>query len=641
MRSSQLLARLFFVIMTMVGLASPLAKAQSPKREALKMAELAERRIQSSIQNYLGPKSRSIVNVYVKEAVPVPGESSLAGSQSSWDLPGSYIPRAAESGDPAGFSVASADIVIQVETNVTPDMQNEIRAISARVLRGMKTNIKVTASLEAPLASQDAERTPASVDKTPFELLLEKFGGAIPVVAALVVVVGMLAAFGMLGVMLKSSAREIAEGIKIVRTQVTNSGSQKIELSGEFSRPGGAIENKPETAIRPMLPPLPLTGVEAQKQIDAIESYLVSMPLLFVRAFGDGPEDLMGLKFLVAKVSPEAKAKLKELLGTEKILKASRYQAGTEVVGFDARGWIQGLIERIEIRQLIGGSVVEESLNTEESLLLSTASEAALFEAALKSADSATWRVVTDFVSAEYLKKRSPELDEIMLEKLILSSAVIEQADVSRAAKNLIEVVRVSISETSVLGASRRDSEQHFEKKLLPSFVDAILSKELGEDDRLLARLSEIAPEFEKTLHEKIWTSVKLDLLSDETLREVFNRLDGERKAYLIYILPQKHATRLEGFIPEGNAKKISLDMVARLRQSADERKRESMKALAREFLDYLRVQVLNGTLRLKDGVSLPGSTPKIAASAPRSAEAEIVDAETSQQNADDLRKAS
>jgi hypothetical protein len=632
--------------------------AQAPvKREVLEMTELSERRIRQSIQDYLGPDTRAVVSVYYKEkglSAPSPVPTTTTEQvidNSNWMISGPYAPENPEQASTTNgtsIEMESVEVSIQVEKIVDAKSRAEIEKLAKESLRGLPVKVSVQSSLSPPVAqvvkdrkeAEDAARKPASVSDVvdgALEKFTKRYGPFAPLAASLLLFLGVL----IVAMMLRSSAKEIAEGLKSMRPAVSNSGSQTISLNSPVSG-SPQIENKGSTGAlpggdtrRPALPAATSMGGEVRKNLQFIESYLMETPLLFVRSVTDDPSDLMGLKFLVSKFSPEARTKLKELIGVERLLKASSYQAGEEVVGFNAGGWLQQLIEKIELKKLAGGTVIEEALSNDESLLLSNAAKDKLLEAALKVNTPAAWRVVTDFVSSDFLKARGREFDRQMWSNVIKGSLVADSKEVHEAARQIIDIVRFSVSENTVLFKAQRERDEHFTKQLLPSLIDSILMQELGEDDEFIGFIVQETPEFAKTIRTTVWTPSRLKDISDESLKSIFMGLDTEKKSYLLFAFPPEHAKRFEGYLPEGNGKKIVMDAVGRLKATADQPLKDRSRALAREFLDYLRVEVLRGKIQLKEG-ALEGiqSIGGGGRASPTEAEVIEVDTEESQRKA-------
>lgn len=576
------------------------------RKDVLEMTEQAERRIRQHLVDFMGPEERALVSVVINEKIT--GEDAKANPETPsernnpWVLSGDYLPASVEAGfnQEREFVVDSADVSIQFERALDPLRQKEVEAIAGRVLKGIRTKVVINAGLDP--SAKGGNRSPAGLAGPSFmDRFLKLLTSFMPIASAALVLLGLLA----VGYMLKRSAEEIANGVKSIRPAQPKANA--LGLSGpspeELKRLEDKSSSESDTAREGhrQAPPSVMSGIELRKNLQTIERYLGESPLLFVRCVQDDATDLMGLKFLVSKVSDAAKQRMKNLMGIERILKASTFVAGDDIVGFDARGWVQELIEKIEIRKLAGGSVVEESLSAEESLLLQAAPQKDLFNVALRLNSPPAWRVATDFISSEFLRKNTGEIDENMWRSIVRGSGVSDSDEVRRAARALIERVRVSVSETAVLSKSKKEGEDHFKRRILPSLVDSILAKELGDDDRFVDDLVSDTPDFGEILRQKVWTPSRLNQVADVDLKALFNRLDSnEKKAYLIFAMPAPHSDRLRAFLPEGNSKRIVLDMVQRLNGTIDEEKRSQMRALAREFLDYLRAQSVSGLLQLK-----------------------------------------
>lgn len=598
------LARSILRVLFLVGVS---AHAESVvRKDILEMTEQAERRIRQHLVDFMGPEERALVSVVINEKKSDPATDSTpdasADRNNPWVLSGDYLPASIESGfnQERDFIVDSADVSIQFERALDPLRQKEVEAIAGRVLKGIRTKVVINASLDPSV--KGGNRAPASLSGPSFlDRFLKLLTSFMPIASAALVLLGLLA----VGYMLKRSAEEIANGVKSIRPAQPKAGA--LGLSGPSPEDLKRLEDKntgkgeASHEGHRQGPPSVMSGIELRKNLQAIERYLAESPLLFVRSVQDDATDLMGLKFLVSKVSDVAKQRMKNLMGVERILKASTFVAGEEVVGFDARGWVQELIEKIEIRKLAGGSVVEESLSAEESLLLQSAPQRDLFNVAIRLNSPSAWRVATDFMSSDFLRKNAGVLDESMWRLMVRGSGISDSNEVRSAARALIERVRVSVSENAVLSKSKKEGEDHFKRRILPSLVDSILMKELGDDDRFVEDLVSDAPDFGEILRQKVWTPSRLNQVADVDLKALFNRLDSnEKKAYLIFAMPAPHGARLQAFLPEGNSKKIVLDMVQRLNGTVDEEKRNQMRALAREFLDYLRAQSVSGQLRLQ-----------------------------------------
>jgi len=612
---SRLFIRFFNVIFSLFIVFPFALAAQDAKNnvttirpDVLEMSELAERRIRQSVVDLLGPESRAVVNVYIKSNLSVPATAVTdvlqLGSRSL--LLSDYLPPATP--DPeellvkGSVQISGAEVSIRVEKYVDASLRQDIEDVVKNILKGIQTKVNVEASLQEPVASSkpnSSNRSPASeVEDTSFEGLIKRFAHLAPLFAGLFVFAG----FMLMGSSVKTSAREIGEGLRSIKPSSASPTGGTLTLSTPEHKalPQGDMASSDSRRVLP--PSVPVPNIEIRRNLAFIEKYIFESPLLFARSIENDPEDLLGLKFLVAKVSPDAKTKLREIVGIEKILRANSYSLEQEVVGFNAGGWIQRIIERIEMRKLTGGSVVEESLSNEDSLLLSSVPQERLFEVARKINSPEGWRVVTDFLSSDFLKKRYKNIDPLTWKNLVKGSLISEEEPVKHAAQAIISEIGISVSENAVMAKKQRESLDLFVRRILPSLSDSIYSMDFGDDDLFVSEIIEEAPEYAASMAQLVWTPAKLDLFEDSVLAELFDRLDNERKSFLMAVLPNKHAKRFEGFLSEGNAKKIVLDYTAKLKASSDEKRKDSMKTFAREFLDYLRNQVQTGALVLAEG---------------------------------------
>jgi hypothetical protein len=601
----------------------------SIRPDVLEMSELAERRIRQSVVDLLGPESRAVVNVHIKSNFSVPTLTVKDVLDSGSLLMSNYLPPLQpdpeEVLEKGSIQISGAEVRIRLERYVDEALRQDVEEIAKNILKGIDTSVSVEASLQDPVAlanRNSADRSPASVSEdTSLEGLLNRFSALIPVLVGLLVLAGFMA----ISASVKNSAREIGEGLRSIKpaSGAGSGGTLTLSAPDPKALPQGDSASSEGPRVLPAT--APISGVEVKRNLEFIEKYIFDTPLLFARSIENDPEDLLGLKFIVAKVSLEAKRKLREIVGIEKILRATSYSLEKEVVGFNAGGWIQRLIERVEMKKLAGGSVVEESLSSEEALLLSGAPKERLFEVARTINSPEAWRVATDFLSSDFLKERSKDIDPLTWKNLVKSSLISDEGPVKQAAQAIISKIGIAVSENVVMAKTRRESHELFVNRILPGLSESICSMEFGDDDSFVSEIIEEAPEHAASLTQFVWTSSKFDLFEDSILAGLFERLDNERKSYLLVILPEKHAKRFEGFLPGGNARKIVLDYASKLRANLDEKRKELMRSFAREFLDYLRNQVKVGALALKEG-ALSGVVSHASASTPNNpTEAEIV----------------
>lgn len=588
-----------FVFVFLNIFSASVLKAESS--DIQQMTEVSERRLRQSLEGYLGKNARFVVTVYFDQNLENGTDKANSMDVNPWIISGPYLPQEANlNGD---YSNRKAEVEILLEKETDLEKIKSIEKLAKNVLRGAETNLIIRPVLDPlPLLDNqlDRARNPASeyVNGEASKVAQQWIKDLMPLAVGILIFIGLF----LIGRMLQKSAQSLAEGISSIRPQASSSLGGTLTLKSEQS--DNAHEKSLDAAHVSSLPPFHGTNIELKKNLEVLEKCILETPTVLLRCLEDDLTDRIGLRFLVSKVSENAKNKLKEVLGVTRLVEASSSSLGSDIVGFDTRAWIQQLVERIEIKRLSGGNVVEEALNPEEALLLSAAPHDQLFECALKINRPETWRVATDYLSSDYLKKRSKDLDDMAWKQILVGSRITETSMIRQSLKSLIEGVRLVASESAVMSKYHRESKEHFVRRVLPSLIDAILARDLGEDDKLIEELGIESRDYVEFIWERVWTPSRLDLLSDDQIASVILKLDSnERKAYLISALPQKYSERLLNLLPEGNQKKIIKDIVARLKNTTDQDKQDTIKSLAREFLDYLRIQVLNGSIVIRKEV--------------------------------------
>jgi hypothetical protein len=316
----------------------------------------------------------------------------------------------------------------------------------------------------------------------------------------------------------------------------------------------------------------------------------------------------VGLKFLVSRFSDSARLQLKKLMGEARLGQVASFVTPTH---FDAASWMQSLIEKIELKKLAGAGPLEKALSSDDFLRLSGVAPHKLLKAALDLDTPQSWRVALDLVPAELMQSHLKAADSQKWLAVIKGAKSDASEDLSLGAKRLlgaIEALGAHDGEQTRLDAER---EHYFKQRLLPSLVDAVSRQNFGQDEEFLDLVVREAPEFESLVRSEVWTCSRLHGIEEASLRSSFLALDHDRKASLIVAFPEDHAKRLESFIPEGNIKKIVLDRVSRLKASDDVVVREQARALARQFLNWLREEALQGRILLKSSGAPSGSVAR------------------------------
>ena len=370
--------------------------------QRLELTESLERRIRQGTLDLLGPPARAVVSVTWKASDKKPSEVSQTTVEDSL-LFSSYLPPP-EAGQPKSpdDDASSAVVRIQVEKSISPEQIVAVENLAKNMLADFQgASVEVKADLPPPakdesLATSQDPRSPASETSaapSALESFASRFGMLTLAASALI------AALALMGV-LKSSAHELSLSLRSLASIGSASHAALPPSPTSLttsSIPPPALKGDTDRGASP--PPVAASRLDFRRNLQIIERALEEVPVLFARSVGSSSSDLMGIKFLVAKLDAKSQGRIKELLGVDRILRAGSFRTGEDIVGFDAVGWIQQLAERIETRKLVGGSLLDEVLSKEEFLVLSNASPEAIFGSALKMNSPAVWRVVTEFVS--------------------------------------------------------------------------------------------------------------------------------------------------------------------------------------------------------------------------------------------------
>jgi hypothetical protein len=604
-----------FYLLVLVTANGVSAQTPSASQELRELTDFYERRVRQGVQDFLGPQARAVVNVYIKGRAVAPGEPATSVDQvlkedgrATTLLVGPYFPAVSElraSGVAVEneFRIEAAEVSIQVDSSLKPELREQLSAVVKATLREVPSTVTVEATLQANTLAEEATsagRAPASIEVSgdAWTRFAERFGIFVPLVSTLILLLGVFAiSSGM-----RSAAHEISEGIKTVRP-VSNPTSlptavNRPALPSPAERTRGSGDDNTGSRSQGGASPF-----ELRRNVQILERYLRESPNLLLRSFGEAPEDILGLSYLISRMSAASNALLKDHLGVDRIAKLSSFRTSSEVIGFDVNGWVQSLVERVELKRLAGGDVIEESMTPDQTALLSNVGQEQLLRAAMRSDEPAVWRVVSEFVSSDFLRREGHTSDDQVWMGLVRGARVTDPSVVKVAVEKLVDELRSAASENAVQLREKNESREHFLRKILPMLVDTVFEREFGEDDRIVQHLLAETPDFEKLVYERIWTPKRLDIVTDVSLKTFLlgPSFDNERRAYLIYALPEAQARRIEGLLPDGTMKKIVLDIASRLRTTADRDKKDGIRNWVRQFLDAVRVEVAGGRLETKE----------------------------------------
>lgn len=570
--------------------------------EAEQFRQNVESKIIRMLETYLGARSKVLASVnftYPDPTAPeTPTDASATASTETWlDLGYVNTP-----GDPTATLVLPGKLRIestQVDVRVSETLDDatiqQVQQLITRALQGLNPQVRIEkvafpeALPEPPKTDPKAEEKKTEAPMDPLEQALHKYGALVPLVAALVVGLGLLLASTSASRMVASAASEIAAGIRSMRPTVSSNPDKPLTISS--SEPIGG-----DSAKSGKTPPVPPRLREHFRNVAFAKKMIAENPLPFSRALSDSEEDLRGLRWLLTNIADEERRTLQKFISPERLLALSDLPSDGENP-WDSSAWLQNMVENLVVREIAGGSLVEKSLRSEQSLRISTADPQALFKIVTELNEPAVWRVALEFLPKERVIGALKRSDTQLWQTLFAGSSL-DEATLRKGAEQIIE----RLGDASTTNArSSEEKKRFYSNILLDPALDSILAKPLGEDDGFLDEIAGMAPEFVELLRSKVWTPRSLERVTDESLRDAFNGLSPAQKTALMLAMPPEASERLQSYMPEGTGRTIVLDQLRRARERNDAGEVEAATRLAREFLDFLRRQAEEGKITLRE----------------------------------------
>ena len=581
------------------------ARAQvSINPEAEQFRQNVETKLLRTLETYLGERSKVLVSAHFILPDPNAPEKNLdadgkaVASTETWlDLGYVTTPGEPSVTDNSGkLQIASTQVDIRVSEKLDDAELQQIQLLATNSLQGLNPQIrieKVSFPLPFPkdepkVETKDAVKPAAPLD--PIEKLLQKYGALVPLVAALVVGLGLLLASTSASRMMANAASEIAAGIRGMRPTVTTNPDKPINISS--SGLGGEDLSKASKAVPPMPPRLR----EHFRNVAFIKKMLSENPLPLARALTDSSDDLRGIRWLLTNLSEDERRTLQKFLSSERLLALSELPNDGETP-WDSSAWLQVTVENLVVREIAGGSAVEKALKADQSFRISSADPDLLFKLVREFNEASTWRVALEFLPKDRVLSALKESDTNLWQTLFAGSAL-EPAVLQEGAEKILSRLGTESSGPASNNADER--KRFYSNILLDPAVDSVMAKALGDDDLFLDEISQMAPEFVQLLRKKVWTPRSLDRVSDVSLKDAFSGLSSAQKTALLLAFPGELSDRLQTYLPEGTGRTIVLDQLRRAREKSDGVEIESATRLAREFLDFMRKQADEGKVTLK-----------------------------------------
>jgi hypothetical protein len=418
--------------------------------EAEQFRQNVESKIIRMLETYLGARSKVLASVnftYPDPTAPeTPTDASATASTETW-LTGK-------------LRIESTQVDVRVSETLDDATIQQVQQLITRALQGLNPQVRIEkvafpeALPEPPKTDPKAEEKKTEAPMDPLEQALHKYGALVPLVAALVVGLGLLLASTSASRMVASAASEIAAGIRSMRPTVSSNPDKPLTISS--SEPIGG-----DSAKSGKTPPVPPRLREHFRNVAFAKKMIAENPLPFSRALSDSEEDLRGLRWLLTNIADEERRTLQKFISPERLLALSDLPSDGENP-WDSSAWLQNMVENLVVREIAGGSLVEKSLRSEQSLRISTADPQALFKIVTELNEPAVWRVALEFLPKERVIGALKRSDTQLWQTLFAGSSL-DEATLRKGAEQIIE----RLGDASTTNARSSEEKKRFYSNIL------------------------------------------------------------------------------------------------------------------------------------------------------------------------------
>jgi hypothetical protein len=257
--------------------------------------------------------------------------------------------------------------------------------------------------------------------------------------------------------------------------------------------------------------------------------------------------------------------------------------------------WLQRFVERVALRRVRGGSMVEAALGAETALQISAISVADIEAWLHDRTDAASWRLAAEFIPQERFSRL---LDKMEADRWVMLADAAEASDkdLASAAKDLVDSKREKNPETAKKAEVRKD---YFQRVLVDPLVSALRKKQLSEQEDLLRQFEAAHPDLVDAVAARFWSVRQISRVPAEFLERAFRQLSTEEKVAVIASVPDALAKKFRGWVPEGNVKLIVEDRVSKVKSRGDKKELADVAEIAQRFVESLRQANLSGAFDL------------------------------------------
>jgi hypothetical protein len=346
--------------------------------------------------------------------------------------------------------------------------------------------------------------------------------------------------------------------------------------------------------------PLEEQGAAFRRNHAAFREALEQKPEILAQELQATPEDADGLRWLLPTLKPEEQESLRKWLGpakTRQLLAMAGTSAGDANDLLEARHrWLQHFVERVALRRVRGGSMVEAAVGAEMALQISAISVQDIETWLQDRTDAGAWRLAAEFIPAERFSRM---LDRMEGDRWVMLADAAEASDkdLAAAAKDLVDSKREKNPEVARKAEVRKD---YFTRVLVDPLVAALKKRPLSEQEGLLEQFEASHPDLVEVVSSRFWSVRQVDRVPKDFLEKSFRALGTEEKVAVMASVPDALARKFRAWIPEGNVRLIIEDRVAKIHSRKDKKELAAITETAQQFVETLRLANISGAFDLE-----------------------------------------
>lgn len=314
-----------------------------------------------------------------------------------------------------------------------------------------------------------------------------------------------------------------------------------------------------------------------RQSVESLKRSCKNDPLKVVQSLGDGPEDILGLRWLLSQLNDQERQEMKAFLEESRIRSLSKNIETP--VGFNVLNWAQMLIERIAVRKMENQSQLERALNNEEIAFLYKVPQAPLLSFAKKQRSQKVWKLVLEVVPGETLSRMDLTNEDWNL--------IIEgQALPAEAMKEACQVLKDS-PELQNVDSSEKE-ENKIQLVIVPNIIASLKLMKIDNERAFLEDLKRTQEQLYSKIKERFWSYSELPLLNQDRLRIAVAGLSNEVLFSVLLVAPEQEREMLKEMIPPGMKRSVVLDLTEKALAKADDQEYKTALRISRDFFDDL-----------------------------------------------------